>query len=575
MNRETSTMFFSKVFVFALISITDFVLAEGDRPPVSLDAIIALSCVCSFLGVVLILSATCYYVRRQRRKDNKRRQEKLAQVKIILKEHQHRKSAEKPTLPIIPQTYPLQHHSNHSTTKKSEVSQFVTRETPVSARSGETEVQEASAVISDSDDNVDEVFLNNMVAEKAQKYNEWRMTQSTTNLVPESSYHTGSGRFVTKTQRPTTTMRSVSPARLSPGYERGRSRARTFVYADGHHGHQNSHNSQFQYLVKRSRSAPNVNRHPLPTAVNGSGNDKRLYFTKSHFMAIRTPFSKKYLLPPTLTSYAERPAAKRVVVTHPPPQKQVIHIERPAPPAPRQPDVIPGNVYHVQYSAAPNQTAHRIESDSSFQSYDRQYVKHSSAPRTYTSGESRVYTISGDGGDYYTNGDRQGYTSGSRVYTSGADSRVYTSSENSPRIMYTSQQSPTYATSKTYDYGNVTVIRSDGKPMQDSEWDGDDLQVNRITLGEDKYSYPYRSSYTEHARAISGTRPDKRDDDYTIVDFVEPTTQNSSTPRFPGQDPTALTDLDKLLDSPAASSSSSQAGGSSSSPSSSSDKSKK
>ncbi|WAQ95400.1 hypothetical protein MAR_028090 [Mya arenaria] len=305
MNRETSTMFFSKVFVFALISITDFVLAEGDRPPVSLDAIIALSCVCSFLGVVLILSATCYYVRRQRRKDNKRRQEKLAQVKIILKEHQHRKSAEKPTLPIIPQTYPLQHHSNHSTTKKSEVSQFVTRETPVSARSGETEVQEASAVISDSDDNVDEVFLNNMVAEKAQKYN---------GLVADDTVHNKSGSrklipYGIRTFRHKDTASNYDDAISVTRALVSRLRKGAFPGTD----------------FRRSRSAPNVNRHPLPTAVNGSGNDKRLYFTKSHFMAIRTPFSKKYLLPPTLTSYAERPAAKRVVVTHPPPQKQIHH----------------------------------------------------------------------------------------------------------------------------------------------------------------------------------------------------------------------------------------------------------
>lgn len=83
------------------------------------------------------------------------------------------------------------------------------------------------------------------------------------------------------------------------------------------------------------------------------------------------------------------------------------------------------------------------------------------------------------------------------------------------------------------------------------------------------------ASTSKQVRASSGAEAATTDENYTIVDFVEPgptvtvTTSSSetknvtSTPRFPGNDATALKDLDKLLDS--GSSTASEAGSSSSS----------
>ncbi|XP_060565529.1 uncharacterized protein LOC132724614 [Ruditapes philippinarum] len=82
-------------------------------------------------------------------------------------------------------------------------------------------------------------------------------------------------------------------------------------------------------------------------------NRQLVFYTKSHYLAIKQPFSKKYLLPPVRTFYAERPAAKRVVVPAPAPRQVVV-------PPPRQ-EVVKPNVYHVQYKASPNQIVHRTK----------------------------------------------------------------------------------------------------------------------------------------------------------------------------------------------------------------------
>ena len=106
----------------------------------------------------------------------------------------------------------------------------------------------------------------------------------------------------------------------------------------------------FTFLYfQRSKSAPNLDRREyIPSFPN-----RQLVYTKSHYLAIKQPFSKKYLLPPVRTYYAERPVAKRVVVPAPQPRPVVVQ-------PPRQ-EVVKPNVYHVQYKASPNQIVHRTK----------------------------------------------------------------------------------------------------------------------------------------------------------------------------------------------------------------------
>jgi hypothetical protein len=104
---------------------------------------------------------------------------------------------------------------------------------------------------------------------------------------------------------------------------------------------------------QRSKSAPNLNRKEYVPSYPPSYPNRQLFYTKSHYLAIKQPFSKKYLLPPVRTFYAERPAAKRVVVPAPAPRQVVV-------PPPRQ-EVVKPNVYHVQYKASPNQIVHRTK----------------------------------------------------------------------------------------------------------------------------------------------------------------------------------------------------------------------
>ena len=116
-------------------------------------------------------------------------------------------------------------------------------------------------------------------------------------------------------------------------------------------------------IFQRSKSAPPVNRQKEEYVSTQP--QQPMFFTKSHYLAIKQPFSKKYILPPVRTHYMERPVMKRVINYQPQPQRQYIETQQrvvaPPPPVTRQ-EALKSHVYHVQYQPGPNQTV-RYEDD--------------------------------------------------------------------------------------------------------------------------------------------------------------------------------------------------------------------
>lgn len=477
----------SSLFVcYLLISFTGVVVANKHQS-VSTDAIIALACVFGFLGTVILLSGVCFCVRKQRYNDNRRRQEKLALVSKLFKEQQEK---------------------NKQLTETHGPEVFT--ETSIPVEEG------------DLSDPVDEMGV------EKQKYTTWRQSQVSPNVVlTNGAPITHDSRYVYRTRADTT--RSISPTRISPGIERGRTRQRV-VYTNG----ANTLNKG-TVIMSRSKSAPAINRqhHRHQQYMEYvPGGPKPIFFTKSHFMAIKQPFSKKYLLPPTRTHYYERPAVKKVMYMPPPqpqPQRQVIEIQRPAPPQPQRQEVAKSNVYHIQYQPGPNQTVNYGGERDSF------HVSNSTShsPRIYTNDSS-----------------------------------------------YQSQNSPIFITpdsNNSSNYVHYTTSQSNGKVIPAThQWYGSNIYVNRqeSSNSDDVFmKSSNRVSYTTEARG--GSAVGTVDADYTIVDFVESGVpdkdQNvrvlsTSTPRFPddGHDASALQDLDNLLNSDG-DSTASEAGSSSSS----------
>ncbi|KAL4240521.1 hypothetical protein ACF0H5_001313 [Mactra antiquata] len=497
-----------KIYVFASYdygqAVTGVVLADDSK--LSESSIVALAVIFGLVFFIVLSSTICYCLRKRRYQENRKRSEKLSEVKKIIEEH------------------------------------YSESKTPYS-----TDTMVSSL-----------------------KYKDWRQHQPNPTIgmsqVVNQKWTTGNDTgYVIRTNR------SASPTRSaprSPGFERGRSRQRTLVYTN-----QPAYNTLM--VKKRSKSAPAYERQVSREFVRNVPN-KQYMFTKSHFLAIKQPFSKKFLLPPTRTFYTERP----VRVAEPP--RRVVEvfkqpIPQPLPPPPPKKEVVKSNVYHVQYQPGPNQIVHRTNKISNSDDYNYNTRTVTSNVRTYTEPQHTTYSYGNTYGNSYGNSLHQTY----RSYEEPVPMRTKVIKAD-PQMYTTLQQSGD-------NRGQV--------------WSGNSVPINggRVVsyLSDDVFiqrNSSYRHSFGKEARVYNGIEQTKTvEDDYTIVDFIEDgnapqkngfvdfaepgpsgegttvgvTMLSTSTPRAPQADSSALNDLDDVLDhhsvpSPARSSTSSSSSSSSS-----------
>lgn len=300
--------------------------------------------------------------------------------------------------------------------------------------------------------------------------------------------------------------RSLSPVQTQK--ERGRSTTRQFVYAQQPNA---SLRIQKVDAPLRSKSAPPINRGTIQRVVQR----EPIMYTTSHFMAIRKPGSKKYLLPPTKV-YTEARETNRTVV-----------VERRAP-QPRQPQkVVQGNVYHVHYNP---ETANIVR--------NRGYTISGEQHRMVSAPVSAPTTPR-----YYQQPQEFVFSRRATDVKQPIKLASYT-----PKIIQGTQLTTENRT-HTWSASNGGVANGT------TVWSSDDMHVtNNIQQQQDQ-------SVFERTSSRKDSNDNKNGEPFTIVDYIEDNSSRNARQSTGGiHDSSGLQELDKYLDIESSNSSSPKSG---------------